>query len=354
MTPVAVGWAGKKGDGCNYCYCAGDMMLRCSARPCPTPPGPPPPLSCSSYTCFRDVALPDIQSPVDKADKAGIVCADTGCSLAQCCDWADGRLLSPEDGAVDFPRDALPEPQKPSKPFYLWLFDCDGLAPLLNIDLFNPFGDSEAKIHELNPFGRKVELEDAVTDVEFHGARGAFVILTLNDISDDASLRLRHSCVDADPPPPPLCGSYACSRTFPGSLVALPPPGPIHSPTQRAADTVCSAGGCSFDQCCEWADGALLPLGGPPVRFPGPFERFSLISYLFMVDCGERVPRVTLTRHDFFTLRFTELVSSLRFQDVEGRGTNVVFTGARGASVLLELADFTSDGTFTVQYECID
>ena len=44
-TPVAVGWAGKKGDGCNYCKCVTAGNLLCSTRVCPGPP------LCGTFNC---------------------------------------------------------------------------------------------------------------------------------------------------------------------------------------------------------------------------------------------------------------------------------------------------------------
>ena len=105
-TPVALGWAGKKGDGCNYCKCVTAGNLQCSTRVCPGPPlcgtfncagagkqmgvttkpcvGACDAATCCAATCTEYVAHfpctgPEVLDPA----KAGTACPT--CNAATCC-----------------------------------------------------------------------------------------------------------------------------------------------------------------------------------------------------------------------------------------------------------------------------
>ena len=205
-TPVAVDWAGKKGDGCNYCKCVSDGVLRCSTRVCPPtpspppaptpPPTPPPALTCRSYPCDRDFPGITLGPLHDKPGKDGIGCRATGCTAHRCCDSVDATILSPGGGSVAYPADRAP--RSLTLPDYtLWILHCEGRVPQVNLDSFSGTNrhvglmSYTARAVDSSPWGRN---DKPAAGAEYIG--GAFIVLHIKDADVAARFSLRYKCID--------------------------------------------------------------------------------------------------------------------------------------------------------------
>ena len=187
-TPVAVGWAGKRGDGCNYCQCAGDGNLQCSTRVCPRPP-----VFCSSYACDL-FGIPDIFQA--KPDAASILCPATGCTTHHCCDFRMGLLLSPEGGTLAFPADRASFPGSVGGGLYFFLLACEGRVPQTNVDSFDAVGKGAHFIFiTLDSKGTQkpvIQTNDPVANLEHIGGENHLYFFS----GEDATWSVRYKCID--------------------------------------------------------------------------------------------------------------------------------------------------------------
>ena len=204
-TPVAVDWAGKKGDGCNYCKCVSDGVLRCSTRVCPPtpspppaptpPPTPPPAVTCRSYACTRLRIAPgfSLRPLADKPGKDDIVCSATGCTAHRCCDWLDGTILSPGGGVVAHPADMAPHwPRVPE--VMVWVLDCEGRVPQVNLDSFHGAFYVRLNSYDAANIGTQIWYPTASAGAEHIG--GAYVLLYVHDTHDRGTFSVRYKCLD--------------------------------------------------------------------------------------------------------------------------------------------------------------